>query len=89
MKIRDRSSILKRLRLPVGITFIGIAVLMISLAVIKSQTSEAASIPVDCVQLDCTQRFVVAPNRVNLAVKEFGNPNDPLSCSSMDLLKAT
>ena len=76
MKIKDGSSTLKRLRLPVWMTFIGIAVL-ISLTLMKLQTSEAASIPGDCDQLGCTQRFVVAPNGVKLAVKEFGNPDGP------------
>ncbi len=47
------------------------------LSVLYTSALQAAPIPGNCGLLDCTQRFVEAPNGVRLAVKEFGNPGNP------------
>ena len=56
--------------------FVGMIVLS-SMVLVKLQPSEAAPNAGDCALPGCTQRFVVAPNGVTLAVKEFGNPGSP------------
>ncbi len=65
---------------------VGLIVLSL-VAFVKMMPAEAAPIPGNCDYLGCTHRFVEAPNGVELAVKEFGDPNGPV-CSFTDFRRA-